>query len=118
MVLREREFTSVDHKPATFITEWIVGAVGALSTIIGLWMYYGPADGVLQLFGWDWDVAGLADAWPFGLIIAGAIVMAGVFARLSQRLSLDGPTTKANVYTGLTVAALVLAVGFALIWIF
>ncbi len=118
MVLREREFTAVDHKPATFVTEWIVGIVGALTTAIGLFMYHGPAEGVLSIFGWEWNIAELNEAWPFSVIVVGAMIMAGVFARLSQRLSMDGPTTKANVSTGLTVASLLLALTYALIWIF
>lgn len=119
MALGERNFTVTEHRPASFVTEWVAGIVGAVATAVGLWMYHGPADGLLrvQVWAWEWDVSDLSEAWALGAIVLGALTIAAVGARLSDRLSMDGPTTKAYVATAVTIAALALALAYGLMWI-
>jgi hypothetical protein len=108
---------SVEHKLASFVIDWVAGIVGAVATAIGLWMYHGPVDGVLQLFWWEFDVAQLAVAWPLGITIAGALSMTWALTAVSRRLSMDGVSTRANVAMSGAVASFALAVVYALIWI-
>jgi hypothetical protein len=102
------------------MTEWIVGVVGALAAVIGGWMYYGPSDNTLSLFGWDWDVADLADAWPFSLMIGGGVLLAAAFAWFATKTYRrdDGITTPVAVGSVLSLAALAGAIVYLLIWIF
>lgn len=118
MLVRERESTTVDHKRHSFTIEWFVGVIGALATTIGLWMFHGPADGVLQIWGWKWNVADLSEGWALSAIIAGAVVMAAVLARVSQRLSLKGSPSGADVASGAALISVLLALVYAIVWIF
>lgn len=101
------------------MTEWITGAVGAIAALIGGWMYYAPSDGTLSLFGWDWDVANLADAWPFSLMIGGGVLLAAAFGVFAAKMYRRHDEITAPVTIGgiLSLAALAGAVVYLLIWI-
>ncbi|MDH4117814.1 MAG: hypothetical protein OEX04_16280 [Acidimicrobiia bacterium] len=113
-MLREPDVRATGR--TTFIVEWVAGVLGALATAVGLWMYHGPDDGMLRLFGWEWDVAALSEAWPFGLIILGALALFAVFSRVSthRRDELEGG---AGTYALLAILALALAAVYTLIWV-
>lgn len=57
-------------------TRIVLAVVGLLAAAIGAWLQYAPADGVLKLFGWEWDAAELHEAWPAWLLIGGGVVTA------------------------------------------
>jgi hypothetical protein len=118
VLVRDRESTTVDHRRPSFTIEWFVGAIGTLATAIGLWMFHGPADGVLQIWGWKWDIADLSQGWALSAIIAGAVVVAAVLARVSRRLSLEGSPTGADVASGAALISVLLALVYAIVWIF
>ncbi len=88
------------------IVEWVTGAVGAAGLVAGLWILYGPADVVPEL----------VEAWPFGMIVVGALMLFVAFDRLAQQsASPDG-----RPVTWVAAAALVslaTAVVFTLIWL-
>lgn len=91
----------------TRITELILGVVGVLAAGVGAWMYYVPA---------DWFLGGLAEAWYFGLFIAGGVLLAaafGLFARMVYNRD-EAVTAGVVVSTVLALAALGGAITFAL----
>lgn len=49
----------------------ILAIIGIVAAALGVWMAYGPDDGVLRLFGWTWNAADLVDAWAPVLMIGG-----------------------------------------------
>jgi hypothetical protein len=101
------------------LTEWVTGAVGAIAALIGGWMYYAPSDGTLSLFGWDWDVADLADAWPFSLMIGGGVLLAAAFGLFAVKMYRRHDEITAPVTIGglLALAAVAGAIVYLLIWI-
>lgn len=126
-ILEQRRETTPTPSPTprgvpviSHVTEWVAGVLGAIAALIGGFLYYGPSDGTLSLFGWDWDVADLADAWPFSLMIGGGVVMAAAFGWFATKMYRrdDAITTSVAVGGVLSLAALAGAAVFALIWIF
>lgn len=117
---RERVRTTAITTPVHFVYETIVGVIGAVAGAIGAWMYYAPTAGTLSLFGWEWDVANLAEGWPLSLMIGGGLLLFGAFAVAAQKMyTRDGELTAGSVANGLlALAALAGAVTYALIWIF
>jgi len=100
--------------------EWTVGLVGVLAAAIGAWMYYGPDEGVLTIFRWDWKIATLAEAWPLGLLVGGGILMFSGFAALARSMYLDdGETSTSSSFATLVSSiGVVVAAIYGLIWIF
>lgn len=86
----------------TLVAGWTATAVGAVATVIGLWLRY-------------WSESDLAEAWPFVLIVGGLLAMFAGFDNVAQRVEQPDQTS-----TWLALAALVslaAAVVFALIWL-
>lgn len=107
-MLREPE---TRHAPAAptrtgHIIDWFLGVVGFAGVGAGLWLRYGPTDVVPEL----------AEAWPFLMIITGALMLFVTFDRLSRRLMERDDGT----HNGVALAALIslgVAIAFALIWL-
>jgi hypothetical protein len=106
---------AVDHT-----VEWAIGALGALAALIGGWMYYGPSDGTISVFAWDWDVTDLAEGWPLGLMVGGGVLLAAAFAGFAFKVFRRHDRVTGSVAVGglLSLAALAGAVVYLLIWIF
>lgn len=118
-ILEKKTPTQMMREPLAHMVEWIVGVVGAVAAAVGLWMYHGPADGMLRLFGLEWDVSTLAEAWPFSLIVVGGLMLASAFAIFSSREYTHHGEGDVRVWTGsiLSVLALAGAVTYLLIWL-
>jgi hypothetical protein len=73
-------------------------------------MFYAPA---------NWFLAGLAEAWYFGMFVGAGILLAAAFGFFARRVYFaDRSWTSQVVFgTGLMVLALAGAVIFAVIWI-
>lgn len=97
----------------------VVGLVGLVAAIIGLWMYYAPAAGTMTLLFWEWSIAEMATAWPFSLIIGGSVAVLAASAygafRVYDELRSDAYAITLSL---LAVASLAVAVFYALVWIF
>jgi hypothetical protein len=97
----------------------VVGIVGLVAALLGLWMYYAPATGILTLFAWEWTVAEIATAWPFALIIAGSlgVVVVSAYAAITlfDKESNDVFPVMATI---LAVAAFAMALYYSIVWIF
>ncbi|HEX6220225.1 MAG TPA: hypothetical protein VF115_03940 [Acidimicrobiia bacterium] len=110
--LRERPTTEITRMPTrrTFITELVTGIAGVLAAGVGAWMYYVPA---------DWFLGGLAEAWYFGMFIAGGLLLAAAFGLFARMNYVDDRawTTPVVVNTVLALAAFGGAVAFAVILI-
>jgi hypothetical protein len=111
-LLQDRTRTEITRVPAAarHVTEWVLGIVGALAAAVGAYMFYAPA---------NWFLAGLAEAWYFGMFVGAGILLAaafGVFARRVYRVDRSW-TTQVVFGTGLMALALAGAVIFAVIWI-
>ena len=123
-LLKDREVMSPQRTPATANSPigWTLGVVGSITAAIGAWMLYGPAEGTLQLFGWSWEVSGLAEAWPYSLLIVGLLAIAAGAALIGDRLAggrMRGMgSSSALSATVVAVAAIAGAITYGLIWIF
>ena len=56
---------------------WIYGVLAALGIVaaaFGALIGYGPADGLVNVFGWTWNLADVAAVWAPILMIGGGIV--------------------------------------------
>lgn len=111
-LLQERTRTEITRVPAAtrHVTEWVLGIVGALAAAVGAYMFYAPA---------NWFLAGLAEAWYFGMFVGAGILLAAAFGFFARRVYFaDRSWTSQVVFgTGLMVLALAGAVIFAVIWI-
>jgi hypothetical protein len=54
----------------------VFAVVGIVAAAFGAWMAWGPDNGVLQLFGWTWNIADLSELWAPFLLIGGGLVAA------------------------------------------
>ncbi len=101
------------------IVATVVGVVGLVAALLGLWMYYAPATGILTLFSWEWTVAEIATAWPFALIIAGSlgVTVTSAYAAITlfDKESNDVFPVMATI---LAIAAFAMAVYYSIVWIF
>lgn len=109
--LTERPWTEVTRVPRqSMVVESTIGIVGVLAAAVGAWMYYVPA---------DWFLGGLAAGWYLGMFVGAGVLLAiafGLYARSAFKA--DGAwTTRVTFATMLSVAAVIGAVAFALIWI-
>jgi hypothetical protein len=88
----------------------VLGIVGALAAAVGAYMFYAPA---------NWFLAGLAEAWYFGMFVGAGILLATAFGVFARRMYLVDRswTTQVVFGTGLMALALAGAVIFAVIWI-
>lgn len=111
-LLQERMRTEITRVPAAtrHVTEWVLGIVGALAAAVGAYMFYAPA---------NWFLAGLAEAWYFGMFVGAGILLAIAFGVFARRVYLVDRswTTQVVFGTGLMALALAGAVIFAVIWI-
>lgn len=56
--------------------QWFSGIVGGLAAFLGLFILFGPVDEYVGLGGdLSWRVGDIADAWMYGLLIAGAALL-------------------------------------------
>lgn len=109
--LTERPWTEVTRVPRrSAVVEWTIGIVGVLAAAVGAWMYYVPA---------DWFLGGLAAGWYLGMFVGAGVLLAiafGLYAR-SSFVADQAWTTRVTFATVLSVASMIGAVVFALIWI-
>lgn len=117
-MLRERAPVEVEER-TRYGVEWLVGIVGGLLAAVGAFMQYGPSDGVLTFMVWDYDVAGLHEAWPMSLLIAGGVGLCAAFTLLAGKLYRHDKTMSGRVVTSgiLAIAGLALAVTYAVMLI-
>ena len=119
VLVREREQVEERVRSSGSTVERIVGLVGALAAMIGIWMFHAPAGGTLTLFFWEFDVATMAEAWPLGLVTVGGLAAAIGFGVDAYEAFRQEPryTREAVAATTLATLGLVAAVTYALIWI-
>ena len=97
----------------------VVGVVGLVAALVGLWMYYAPASGILTLFGWEWTIAEISTAWPFALIVAGSLGVSGTSAYAAITLfDADSNDVFPVMSTILAIASFAVAMYYAIVWIF
>ncbi len=118
-ILNEKTRATTMREPAAHVVEWIMGVVGAIAAGIGLLIYHGPADGTLQVFGWEWNFGDLDAAWPFSLIVVGGLMLASAFAIFSSREYARHGEGDAGVVAGSILALLALAwsITYFVIWL-
>lgn len=119
-MLRENRRVELGPPRVQRTVEWVTGLVGALAAAIGAWMYHGPADGVLTLFWWDFDVAALSEAWPLGLLVVGGLLAFAGFGYMARQMFLrdDEYTTPIVTSALVAIVGLVVSVAYLMIWIF
>lgn len=67
--------------------------VGVVAGLIGAWMAFWADAGTISVFGWTWEVSGLADGWAPFLMIAGGF-LAGVPMGFESVHDYDNPTPR------------------------
>lgn len=116
-ILKERQEVTTATPQTSYAMEWVLGAVGALAAVFGAWMRYGPEDGVLSLFNWDWNVASMAEGWPFSLLIVGFVGIATAFGFVAMKVSQAGQTAWATAAGLVGLGSLAAAVTYLITWI-
>lgn len=116
-ISREKIRVPVMREPLAHVVEWVMGVVGTIAAGIGLLIYHGPE--TLDLFGWEWNTAGLDLAWPFSLIVLGGLMLASAFAIFSSREYAHHGEGDLRVVTGSILALLSLAgaITYFVIWL-
>ena len=111
-LLQERTRTEITRTPVIVrhVTEWVMGVIGALAAVVGVYMFYAPT---------NWFLANLAEGWYFGMFIGAGILLAAAFGVFARKAYLGDRswTGQAMFTTGLAILALAGAVTFAVIWI-
>lgn len=74
MVQLQDRPTVTDRRPDSRVAETVTGALATFMAALGAWLYWGPADGVLQVFAWEWNVADIHSGWGLGLMMAAALL--------------------------------------------
>jgi len=101
------------------IVATIVGLVGLVAALLGLWMYYAPADGILTLFAWEWTISEISTAWPYVLIIGGSLGVTATSAYAGMTLfDRDAHDVFPVMSTILAVASFAVALYYSIVWIF
>jgi hypothetical protein len=119
VLVREREQVEEKVRSSGSTVERTVGLVGAIAAMIGIWMFHAPAGGTLTVFFWDFDVATMAEAWPFGLATVGGLAAGIGFGIDAYEAFRQEPRFTREALAAATLATLGLAaaVAYALIWI-
>lgn len=118
-MLREDRRVELAPPPVRRTGEWVTGLVGALAAAVGAWMYHGSTDGVLTLFGWEFGVAGISEAWPLGLLVVGGLLAFAGFGYMARQMFLRDDEYSTPIVTSALVATvgLVVAVAYLMVWI-
>ena len=118
--LREDRRIETAPRPVRQTMEVTVGLVGAIAGAIGAYLYYGPADGVLRFLWMDFTVADLSEVWPLGLLVVGGLLTFGGFGLLARKMFFRDEEYTMSIVASTVVAivGLVVAIAFALVWIF
>lgn len=117
-VLRERERQAYSTtQRVSHAIDWVVGGIGAVLAIFGVWMRYGPEDGVLTVFSSSWNISEIAQAWPFSLLVGGFTLVAAAFGLAATKFNRSGVVGFATGAAIAGLAALAAAVSFLVIWI-
>lgn len=119
VLVRDREQVEEKVRSSGSTVERIIGLVGAVAAMVGLWVFYAPAGGTLSVFFWEFDVATMAEAWPLALVTIGGMIAAvgfGVdaFKAFTQEPRFTREMLAAGVLAGLGLGVFVI---YGLIWI-
>ena len=119
VLVQEREQIEERVRSSGSTVERIVGLVGAVAAMIGLWMFHAPAGGTLTVFFWEFDVATLSEAWPLALVTIGGMLAAigfgiDAFKAFTQEPRFTRETIAAGFLAGFGLVAMV---AYGLIWI-
>ncbi|MDH3306790.1 MAG: hypothetical protein OEO77_04650 [Acidimicrobiia bacterium] len=117
-MLREDRRIETTVRPISRTVEQIAAGLGVLAAAIGAWMYHGPIDGQLTLFGWEWNVAEIHEAWPMSLLVFGGLMVTVGFGLLSRKMFLRDEEYSPPIVVSalLSAVGLVVAAIYFLIW--
>ncbi len=119
VLVREREQVEERVRSSGSTIERLIGLVGTVAAMVGLWVFHAPAGGTLTLLVWDFDVATMAEAWPLGLITVGGLAAAVGFGIDAVKASHEpGFTREVIAAAVLATLGLAAAIFYAVIWIF
>lgn len=68
--------TSADPETRWHVTTTILAVVGIMAAALGVWMELAPDNGILSIFGWEWNVADLSEWWAPLLMSVGGLLAA------------------------------------------
>ncbi len=119
VLVRERERVEERVRSSGSTVERLVGLLGAIAAMVGIWMFHAPAGGTLKLFAWEFDVATMADALPLGLATFGGLIAAIGFCIDAWKAFSLKPRFTREAIAAAVLATLGLAafVTYGLIWI-
>lgn len=95
---------------------WLTGIMGGVAAFLGLFILFGPEDESVGLGGdLSWRVGDISNAWMYGLLIGGAVFLAGAVAMAvagRKRMPVaSSPLTDLLLHAGIFIAV------NALVWI-
>lgn len=86
MLVRERPTTrrsTVSRRER--LAQWTVAVSTVVFAALGAWLFWGPADGVLQVFGWEWNVGDAHTGWGVILMMVAAVLATIYVALVTTR---------------------------------
>ncbi len=119
---RQETMAEVVPRPSVWrrALEWVLGIAGAIAVFVGAFIQFAGEDQYLGiLWIWSWRVGDISDAWLFGSLIVGCLLLAASFGLVSQRrLRVEQRATPATwVWLILTFLTLAAAAVFAFAWL-
>lgn len=106
-------------RPSVRFAEWLFGIAGGIALFLGLFIMFAGEDSSVGLGGeWSWTVGEITDAWMYGLLIGGAVLLMTALGMVMMRVgTTDEPRRQpSDLYDLLWHAGIFLAVN-AFIWI-
>ena len=106
-------------RPGVRFVEWLAGIVGGIALFLGLFIMFAGDDSSVGLGGeWSWTVGEISDAWMYGLLIGGAVLLLAAFAMVMMRAGMtEEPRSQATDLSELLWHAGIFAAVNAFIWI-
>lgn len=106
-------------RPGVRFVEWLAGIVGGIALFLGLFIMFAGDDSSVGLGGeWSWTVGEISDAWMYGLLIGGAVLLVAAFAMVMMRAGMtEEPRSRATDLSELLWHTVVFAAVNAFIWI-
>lgn len=100
--------------------DWAIGAMATLVGALAVYLFFHPANAVVNFFGTEYVVKDLNDGWRLGMSALSAGIFGTWFAWISNRWSKLGSLMEVRTTWWATAAVVVLAIAmaFVAVWIF
>ena len=111
---------SVTSKSEYRRMDWLIGSIAAVIGALAVYLFFHPANAVVNFFGTEYVVENLHEGWRLGLSALSTGIFGTWFAWISNRSSKLGSRMESRTTWWATAAVVVLAIAMAFlaVWIF